>query len=106
MDLNGGNINLIGYVDEVSERRDPCCAFYKAPHSPIAGTRTVSMSNGEPRADVLSPEHLKALRAMDGFSKYALLRPLYPQEVRAAACGAWIRVLGQSKSIQLDEGGA
>ena len=51
MDSDEDNVRLLGYVDEVLEHSEVSRASDKAPHVPIAGTSTVSMSHETLRAD-------------------------------------------------------
>ena len=101
-------MHLANCVDEVSEQRGICRAFDKAPHVPVAGTSTVSMSNGNLQVDLVFPANLIALRAMQISPQYSLIAPARPknaQEGWAALSGTRIGVFGQPQRIQMDEGG-
>ena len=67
---DGNNLHLLTCVGEVSEQREGCRAFDKAPHAPIAGASAAAMSNEELLADLLVLDAAIAVRAMGVFSKF------------------------------------
>ena len=100
-------MNVATTADEVLGQCKVRRAFDKAPHAPIAGTPTASVSNEKLQADLLFPGDLIALRAMDVFSKYSLLIPVRsegPPEVWDFISDSRIGVSGQPQSIRTDEG--
>ena len=42
VDSDGETMRSANFVDEASEQREICCAFFKSPHIPIAGASAVS----------------------------------------------------------------
>ena len=63
--LDRDNMNSLNFVDELLARCEVCRAFEKAPRTPIAGTCTVSTSNGKLRVDSFFLDDLIAVRAID-----------------------------------------
>ena len=105
---DGRNMHLLTYADEVSEQCEVRLPLAKAPHVPIANTSTASRFAEKLRADLLFPDDLTALRALDVFPKYSLLMPVRskdPREVWGALRNSRIGVCGQPQSIQIARGG-
>ena len=68
VDSDGDNMQLANCVAAVLEQRDVCRPLEKAPHVPIAGMPTVSMSNEELQVDALSEmvDHLLSVKDFYG----------------------------------------
>ena len=73
VDAGGDNMHVGNYVDGVLGRCEVRRAVGKAPHVPIAGTSTVSISNEKLQAGLLFPGGPIASHATDVTSKYSLL---------------------------------
>ena len=108
VDSEGNNAHFPTSVDEVPAQCEVRQAFGKAPHTPGAGAPTVAMVNERLQADLLFPDDIVVLHAMDVFSKYFLLIPVRmknPQGVRDAFCSPWVGAFDPTMSIRMDEGG-
>ena len=78
------------------------------PHSPVAGTSSVSMFVGELQVDLSFSGSTFALRVMDFFAKYSLLataRSKNPQELWGVFSSSRTGVLSPPKCFRLDVGG-
>ena len=69
MDSGTDTLHLPTCVDALLAQREARRAFDKAPHTPIAGTSTVAMTNDKLLADFLFLDEIVALRAMAIFSR-------------------------------------
>ena len=104
----GGISYLPLHVDEVRGHRDVGRAFDGAPHVPIVGTSTLSMSNEQVQDDLLFLDNIVALRVVDVPSMYSLFTPARsknPRGVWATFANLWIGIFGPPKRIRMDEGG-
>ena len=66
------------------------------------------MFNEKLQVDILRLDDSFAARAMDTYSKFPPLIPVYlknPRGVLDAVCSAWIGDLGWPKGVQMAEGG-
>ena len=108
VDTDGGIMHLLTSVDEILGQCEVCRTFDKAPRAPVAGAPTAPMFIERLLADLLPPDDLIALRAMDVFPEYSFLIPartMYLQELWGIFCNSRIGVSGHPQSIQTGEGG-
>ena len=108
VDLDGGNMHLADFADEVFERCEVCRTAAKAPHVPIVGTSAAPTFNGNLQVDLLSLDDVVALHASD-VSRSTLSGSLRAREI-LAMFGMLLALLGlglsgSPKSIQINDGG-